>query len=75
MRILVTGASGLLGNKIVEHAVRKGHEVYSSYLKIPPKAGTPLQLDQTNKADVEKAVSLAMPDVIVNSAAMTDVDQ
>ena len=73
-RILVTGASGLLGNRIVEHAIAKGHQVYSAYQHNPPKLGTPLILDQTIQAEVEKAVSRASPDTIVNSAALTDVD-
>ena len=73
-RILVTGSSGLLGNKIVEHAIAKGHEVYSTYQHNPPRLGVPLVLDQTIQAEVEKVVSLASPDAIVNSAALTDVD-
>src|SRR2546429_3012415 len=73
-RILVTGSSGLLGNKIVEHAIAKGHEVYSTYQHNPPRLGVPLQLDQTIQAEVERVVSLASPDAIVNAAAMTDVD-
>ncbi len=73
-RILVTGASGLLGNKIVSYAVQNGHEVYSAYQKNPPRVGTPLLLDLTEATHVEKAVSKALPDAIINSAAMTDVD-
>ena len=73
-RILVTGSSGLLGNKIVEHAIAKGHEVYPTYQHNPPRLGVPLVLDQTIQAEVEKVVSLASPDAIVNSAALTDVD-
>src|SRR3989441_7252521 len=73
-RILVTGSSGLLGNKIVEHAIAKGHEVYATYQHNPPRLGVPLVLDQTIQAEVEKVVSLASPDAIVNSAALTDVD-
>jgi len=73
-RILVTGSSGLLGNKIVEQAIAKGHEVYSTYRHNPPRLGVPLVLDQTIQAEVEKVVSLASPDAIVNAAALTDVD-
>src|SRR3989441_13302832 len=73
-RILVTGSSGLLGNKIVEYAIAKGHEVYSTYQHNPPRLGVPLLLDQTIQAEAEKVVSLASPDAIVNSAALTDVD-
>src|SRR5437870_13916042 len=73
-RILVTGSSGLLGNKIVEHAIAKGHEVYSTYQHNPPRLGVPLVLDQTIQAEVAKVVSLASPDAVVNSDAVPDVD-
>ncbi len=75
MQLLVTGASGLLGNKIVSYAVQNGHKVTSAYQKNVPRLGTPLQVDLTDKFQVERAVSLAKPDAIINAAAMTDVDQ
>src|SRR2546429_9954563 len=73
-RILVTGSSGLLGNKIVEHAIAKGHEVYSTYQHNPPRLGVPLVLDHTIQAEVVKVVLSASPDAIVNAAALRDVD-
>src|SRR3989449_9285401 len=73
-RILVTGSSGLLGNKIVEPAIAKGPEVYSTYQHHPPRLGAPFVLDQAIQAEVEEVVSLASPDAIVSSAPLTVVD-
>jgi dTDP-4-dehydrorhamnose reductase len=75
MRILVTGASGLLGSRLVELALQKGHEVISSYKNHVPVHGKPLALDLTRAAEVTKAFSEVHPDVIINTAAMTDVDK
>src|SRR2546422_10797651 len=71
-RILVTGSSGLLGNKIVEHAIAQGHEVYSTYQHHPPRLGVPLVLDQTIQAEGEKVVSVASPDAFVNAGPLTE---
>ena len=75
MRILVTGASGLLGKRLAELALRKGHDVISSYRNNVPVHGKPLAVDLTRSSDVTKAFSEARPDVIINTAAMTDVDK
>ena len=75
MRILVTGASGLLGSRLVELALQKGHDVISSYKDHVPVHGKPLALDLARSTDVTKAFSEVHPDVIINTAAMTDVDR
>ncbi len=74
MRILVTGASGLLGNKITELASGSGHDVHSGYKEHEPVFGHALRFDQTNESEVKKVVSKIQPDAIINSAALTDVD-
>lgn len=70
----MTGSSGLLGNKIAELASRKAHEVYSSYREHPPAHGDPILLDQTEETQVRRTVSQIRPHVVINAAAMTDVD-
>jgi dTDP-4-dehydrorhamnose reductase len=65
MRLLVTGAAGMLGHDVTAAAARAGHDV------------TPLsrrELDVRNPAAVRAAVAAARPDAIVNCAAWTDVD-
>jgi dTDP-4-dehydrorhamnose reductase len=74
MRILVTGASGLLGSKLVEILLRKGYAVYAGYNENKPKAGLPVKLDVSNEGDVERAFDISRPEVVVHAAALTNVD-
>jgi dTDP-4-dehydrorhamnose reductase len=74
MNVLVTGASGLLGSKLVEVLVSKGYKVYAGYFGNSPKAGFPLKFDISDEIGVEKAFELSKPDVVVHAAALTNVD-
>lgn len=65
MRILVTGAGGMLGHDLVRLAAARGHEVVG-------RART--QLDISDQAAVSSAVSELGPEAVVNCAAFTDVD-
>jgi len=79
MRILITGANGLLGQKLTELldddlavdliATARGN------LILPLKRGTFLPLDITDLSAVEQVLAQAKPDVVINTAAMTQVDQ
>ena len=78
MRILITGANGLLGQKLVA-LLRTDTDVSfvatareNSIVDVAP--GTFRQLDITNRETVMKVISETKPDVIVNTAAMTQVD-
>jgi len=75
LSLLVTGASGLLGSKIVEIAVARGYEVYSAYNEHYPLLGEPVKLDVTNRVNVRRVIEGIKPQVIVHAAAMTDVDK
>lgn len=65
MRILITGAAGMLGRDVTTAAPASGHEAI---------ALTRADLDITDGAAVERAVAGARPDAVVNCAAWTDVD-
>ncbi|HWE08083.1 MAG TPA: dTDP-4-dehydrorhamnose reductase [Solirubrobacteraceae bacterium] len=65
MRILITGAAGMLGNDVTRMADTAGHE---------PIALARSALDITDPAAVVAAVRSAAPDAVVNCAAWTDVD-
>ena len=65
MHLLVTGAKGMLGHRVVAVARERGHEVTASDLP---------DLDLTDASAVRDAVAELAPDVIVNCAAYTDVD-
>jgi dTDP-4-dehydrorhamnose reductase len=63
MRLLVTGAAGMLGSEVV--ATARGHDVV---------ALARADLDVTDAAAVRAAVRDARPDVVVNCAGWTNVD-
>lgn len=65
MRLLVTGAGGMLGQDVARAARAAGHE---------PLALPRAQLDVTDAAAVRGAIAGARPDAVVNCAAFTDVD-
>ncbi len=78
MRILVTGSNGLLGQKLsqlIQHdpdayliATARGASV------VPIREGEYHTLDITDRDHVDDVLRLTKPDVIINTAAMTQVD-
>src|SRR4030067_283830 len=75
MKLLVTGASGLLGTRICQIACLGQHDVYSVYGQHIPTFGTPIKLDITDSNAIDKAFEKVKPDVTVHAAAITDVDK
>jgi dTDP-4-dehydrorhamnose reductase len=65
MRLLVTGAAGMLGRDVVGVARAAGHEVV-------PLARH--ELDITDRAAVDRVFGTERPQAVVNCAAWTDVD-
>jgi dTDP-4-dehydrorhamnose reductase len=65
MRVLVTGAGGQLGQDVVLAGRRAGHDV---------TACSRDTLDVTDVAAVDRTLTRARPDAVVNCAAYTDVD-
>lgn len=78
MRILVTGSNGLLGQKLT-HLLQEDKDVYliatargKSVLRIT--RGEYHSLDISDNDQVESLLWLTKPDVVINAAAMTQVD-
>lgn len=65
MKILVTGADGMLGQDLVCAAEQLGHEI---------RACPRTRLDVTDAEAVMAKVGVYRPDAVVNCAAWTDVD-
>jgi dTDP-4-dehydrorhamnose reductase len=65
VRLLVTGAHGMLGRRVVAHAERLGHEVTAAGAK---------ELDVTDTGAVRAFMRRLEPEAVVNCAAWTDVD-
>jgi dTDP-4-dehydrorhamnose reductase len=85
MKMLVTGAAGMLGSALVPAMAEAGHAVTATDIDLssPPMwgGGTALELlDVRVKADVDAAVANRSPDIVVHLAAETslevsDIDQ
>ena len=65
MKLLVTGAAGMLGRDVLLAAGNAGHDVVG-YGRA--------ELDVTNPDVLDRKLDLERPDVVVNCAAWTDVD-
>ena len=75
MKIFVTGGSDLLGSKVAELAVEKGYNVYSGYRNQKLEFGKAVKFDLADADSVVRVISEVRPDVIIHSAALTDVDK
>ena len=64
MKILITGSNGMLGHDLTE-VLKDNHELILTTSKT---------LDITNQDQVFEVICDAEPDVVINSAAYTDVD-
>jgi len=74
MKILVTGASGLLGSRLVELAITRGHELCSIYHAHPVTRANRRRLDLADEKEVRRCLTEEKPEVVIHSAAITDVD-
>jgi dTDP-4-dehydrorhamnose reductase len=74
LKLLVTGASGLLGHKVVQTALNRNNEVYSVYNEHPANKGNLIKLDLTNRSRASSIISKVNPQAIIHTAAYTDVD-
>ena len=72
MRVLVAGATGAIGKRLIPMLVSGGHRVYgtsrsSDKAPLIAKLGAePLVVDALNKADVADAIRRSSPDVVVH---------
>ena len=79
MKILITGSNGLLGQKLL-HKLRKDSSVQliatsKGENRVSEKEGyTYFDLDITNNDPVAQLISNEKPQVVINTAAMTNVD-
>jgi dTDP-4-dehydrorhamnose reductase len=65
MRILITGAGGMLGHDLTAAVGAAGHEAV---------ALTRAELDIADAGAVQRVIARARPDAVINSAAYTNVD-
>jgi dTDP-4-dehydrorhamnose reductase len=80
MRLLITGGGGLMGSKVAEVAVLQGHEVFFGYHREHHESGhaghgTGIKFDLMDHASIVEAVRSSRPEVVIHTAALTDVDR
>ncbi len=79
MKILVTGANGLLGQKLVAFLLQKDTVELVATARNPSvqsiKKGEFHLLDVTDRKQVDAIIALTKPEVIIHTAAMTQVDE
>ena len=79
MKILVTGANGLLGQKLIMLLDQQGNNDVIATARKPVhyklKNAEFQILDVTNQKETEKVILETKPDVVIHTAAMTQVDQ
>jgi len=72
MKVLITGASGLLGSALLREASKQGTKSVAAYNSRPLHGG--LQMDITQCDHVRAAIKESAPDYVIHAAAFTDVD-
>jgi dTDP-4-dehydrorhamnose reductase len=72
MKVLITGASGLLGNALLREASRREVPAIAAYNRHTVQGG--IQMNVTRFDQVKAAVTRVAPDFVIHAAAFTDVD-
>jgi dTDP-4-dehydrorhamnose reductase len=70
MRAWITGTAGLLGTALVPYLTARGWQVVAA----PGRMRAGQTVDLTDAATVARELDAARPDIVVNLAALTDVD-
>jgi dTDP-4-dehydrorhamnose reductase len=75
MKILVTGANGLIGKKVIRESLRRNHTVVAtSQKKVTIKAGIESFTVNLVYADINQLIEKVSPNAIVHCAAMASPD-
>lgn len=74
LRLLITGATGLIGRELTSAANSLGFEVFSAEHTNKPEFGKPVFLDLSSEDSIRRAFEVSRPACVVHLAAMTDVD-
>ena len=78
MKVLITGSNGLLGQKIVRQAIKKGIDFLATSKGANRNSDCPStnykQLDICSEAEIEEVFNAYQPTHIIHTAAITNVD-
>jgi dTDP-4-dehydrorhamnose reductase len=75
LRVLVTGAGGLLGGRIAEILHGRGFEVLAAHrLSIPPPGPRPVLVELTDEEALARLLDASRPDAVVHAAVLGRAD-
>jgi len=75
VRVLVTGAGGLLGGRLAELLHGRGLEVLAAHrLSIPPPGPRPVLVELTDEAALARLLDASRPDAVVHAAVLGRAD-
>ncbi len=74
-KLLLTGASGLIGTYLLSRIKTNYNNIYVTSHRSSPKFGKSIQLDLVETENVYKKLKETKPEIIVNLAALTDVER
>ncbi len=74
MKVLVTGANGLVGSRLCRLLASRGHEVVGAGRGPARIDGRYVSADFTVPTQVDGLLAEVRPEVVINPASMTDVD-
>ena len=72
-KVLVTGASGFIGNKIALHFLHKGYEVIGWDRSEDHGAYDIQKVDMLNQVEILEALQVYLPEIIIHCAGAADV--
>lgn len=70
MRILIIGASGMLGKALLSEAIARGMTVWGA-----ARSGAEFYLDATRDNDLSILIDRLKPEVVINTAALTNISE
>jgi dTDP-4-dehydrorhamnose reductase len=73
-KLLIIGATGLVGSKLASVAINHGYQAYNTQNKRQSSLPNSEQLDVTDNEATLRLVRKVQPNVIINTAALTNVD-
>jgi dTDP-4-dehydrorhamnose reductase len=74
MRLVVTGANGLVGSRLCALLASRGHEVTGVSRGAARIPGPFVSVELTDPAAVKRALDELKPEAVINPASMTEVD-
>jgi dTDP-4-dehydrorhamnose reductase len=74
LKLLITGASGLVGARLSEAASHVGHEVIETYDQHEIDKSNAFRVDIKNRKAMERIMKKTSPDATIHLASITDVD-